>query len=124
MKIICLLFLTILIQIPINAELFKSKEEENILLNRLKASYTYAFINCLVKQKGISKEYSDKGITTTLQLAEIMLADEYQLNPNLLLNNKVIETAEIMEKYIGDNCSNNVFFQSEEIFTDLINAVR
>ena len=124
MKIIFYLLLTLIIQIPLNAELFKSKEEEKLLMDRIKASYVYAYMNCLVKQRGISKEYLDKGITTTFQLAELMLADNFQLDPNLLANNKVIETSEVIEKYIGDNCSNNIFVQSDEILTDLINSVR
>ena len=124
MKIIFYLLLTLIIQIPLNAELFKSKEEEKLLMDRIKASYAYAYMNCLVKQRGISKEYLDKGITTTFQLAELMLADNFQLDPNLLANNKVIETSEVIEKYIGDNCSNNIFVQSDEILTDLINSVR
>ena len=111
MKIIFYLLLTLIIQIPLNAELFKSKEEEKLLMDRIKASYA-------------SKEYLDKGITTTFQLAELMLADNFQLDPNLLANNKVIETSEVIEKYIGDNCSNNIFVQSDEILTDLINSVR
>ena len=121
-KIILGLF--ILIYLPLHSEIFNSKQEEKILTEKLLASYTYAYMNCRIKQTNIKKEIRDKGITTTYQVAREILKNKYKLDPNLLKNEKVMKTAKEMERHIGSNCNNKIFLQSEEIFIDLINSLR
>jgi len=121
-KIILGLF--ILIYLPLHSEIFNSKQEEKILTEKLLASYTYAYMNCRIKQTNIKKEIRDKGITTTYQVAGEILKNKYKLDPNLLKNEKVMKTAKEMERHIGSNCNNKIFLQSEEIFIDLINSLR
>ena len=117
--IICLLFHN-----PLYSEIFNSKEEEKILTEKLIASYTYAYMNCKIKQTNIRKEIRDKGITTTYQVVEEILKNDARVNPDLLKNEKVMKTAKEIERHIGSNCGNKIFLQSEEIFIDLINSLR
>ena len=117
--IICLLFYN-----PLYSEIFNSKEEEKILTEKLMASYTYAYMNCKIKQTNIRKEIRDKGITTTYQVVEEILKNNARINPDLLKNEKVLQTAKEIERHIGSNCGNKIFLQSEEIFIDLINSLR
>ena len=117
--IICLLFIN-----PLYSEIFNSKEEEKILTDKLIASYTYAYMNCKIKQTNIRKEIRDKGITTTYQVVEEILKNNAKVNPDLLKNEKVLQTAKEIERHIGSNCENKIFLQSEEIFIDLINSLR
>ncbi len=117
--IICLLFYN-----PLYSEIFNSKEEEKILTEKLIASYTYAYMNCKIKQTNIRKEIRDKGITTTYQVVEEILKNNARINPDLLKNEKVLQTAKEIERHIGSNCDNKIFLQSEEIFIDLINSLR
>ena len=117
--IICLLFYN-----PLYSEIFNSKEEEKILTEKLIASYTYAYMNCKIKQTNIRKEIRDKGITTTYQVVEEILKNNARINPDLLKNEKVLQTANEIERHIGSNCDNKIFLQSEEIFIDLINSLR
>jgi len=121
-KVILSVFL--LIHLPLHSEIFNSKQEEKILTEKLLASYTYAYMNCRIKQTNIKKEIRDKGITTTYQVAGEILKNKYKLDPNLLKNEKVMKTAKKMERHIGSNCNNKIFLQSEEIFIDLINSLR
>jgi len=121
-KVILSVFL--LIHLPLHSEIFNSKQEEKILTEKLMASYTYAYMNCRIKQTNIKKEIRDKGITTTYQVAGEILKNKYKLDPNLLKNEKVMKTAKEMERHIGSNCNNKIFLQSEEIFIDLINSLR
>tara|TARA_B100000927_G_C16100841_1_gene323106 strand:- start:86 stop:457 length:372 start_codon:yes stop_codon:yes gene_type:complete len=121
-KVILSVFL--LIHLPLHSEIFNSKQEEKILTEKLLASYTYAYMNCRIKQTNIKKEIRDKGITTTYQVAGEILKNKYKLDPNLLKNEKVMKTAKEMERHIGSNCNNKIFLQSEEIFIDLINSLR
>ena len=117
--IICILFYN-----PLYSEIFNSKEEEKILTEKLMASYTYAYMNCKIKQTNIRKEIRDKGITTTYQVVEEILKNNARVNPELLKNEKVLQTAKEIERHIGSNCDNKIFLQSEEIFKDLINSLR
>ena len=117
--IICLLFYN-----PLYSEIFNSKEEEKILTEKLLASYTYAYMNCRIKQTNIKKEIRDKGIITTYQVAEEVLKNNAKLDPDLLKDEKVMKTAKEIERHIGLNCDNKIFLQSEEIFKDLINSLR
>ena len=117
--IICLLFYN-----PLYSEIFNSKEEEKILTEKLLASYTYAYMNCRIKQTNIRKEIRDKGITTTYQVVEEILKNNTKVNPDLLKNEKVLQTAKEIERHIGSNCDNKIFLQSEEIFIDLINSLK
>ena len=121
-KVILSVFL--LIHLPLHSEIFNSKQEEKILTEKLLASYTYAYMNCRIKQTNLKKEIRDKGITTTYQVAGEILKNKYKLDPNLLKNEKVMKTAKEMERHIGSNCNNKIFLQSEEIFIDLINSLR
>ena len=106
------------------SEIFNSKEEEKILTEKLIASYTYAYMNCRIKQTNIRKEIRDKGITTTYQVVQEILKNNAKVNPDLLKNEKVLQTAKEIERHIGSNCDNKIFLQSEEIFKDLINSLR
>ena len=106
------------------SEIFNSKEEEKILTEKLLASYAYAYMNCRIKQTNIRKEIRDKGITTTYQVVEEILKNDIKLDPDLLKNEKVMQTAKEIERHIGSNCDNKIFLQSEEIFIDLINSLR
>ena len=119
-----ILSVLLLIHLPLHSEIFNSKQEEKILTEKLLASYTYAYMNCRIKQTNIKKEIRDKGITTTYQVAGEILKNKYKLDPNLLKNEKVMKTAKEMERHIGSNCNNKIFLQSEEIFIDLINSLR
>ena len=121
-KVILAIFM--LLHLPLHSEIFNSKQEEKILTEKLLASYTYAYMNCRIKQTNIKKEIRDKGITTTYQVAGEILKNKYKLDPNLLKNEKVMKTAKEMERHIGSNCNNKIFLQSEEIFIDLINSLR
>ena len=121
-KFILIIFL--LIHNPLYSQFFNSKQEEEILNDKLLASYTYAYMNCRIKQSGIKKEIRDKGITTTLQVAGEILKNNYKLNPNLLQNEKVMQTAEDIERLIGSNCENKMFLESEEVYMNLINKLR
>ena len=118
------LIICLLCHNPLYSEIFNSKEEENILTDKLIASYTYAYMNCKIKQTNIRKEIRDKGITTTYQVVEEILKNNAKLDPNLLKNEKVLQTAKEIERHIGSNCDNKIFLQSEEIFIDLINSLR
>ena len=109
---------------PLYSQFFNSKQEEKILNDKLLASYTYAYMNCRINQSGIKKEFREKGITTTYQVAEEILENNYKLNPNLLQNEKVIQTAKYIERLIGPNCDNKMFLQSEEVYMNLINKLR
>ena len=117
--IICILFYN-----PLYSEIFNSKEEEKILTEKLLASYAYAYMNCRIKQTNIRKEIRDKGITTTYQVVEEILKNNARINPDLLKNEKVLQTANEIERHIGSNCDNKIFLQSEEIFIDLINSLK
>ena len=117
--IICILFYN-----PLYSEIFNSKEEEKILTEKLMASYTYAYMNCKIKQTNIRKEIRDKGITTTYQVVQEILKNNARVNPDLLKNEKVLQTAKEIERHIGSNCGNKIFLQSEEILVDLINSLR
>ena len=121
-KFILIIFL--LIHNPLYSEFFNSKQEEKILTDKLIASYTYAYMNCKIKQSNIRKEIRDKGITTTYQVVEEILKNNARINPDLLKNEKVLQTAKEIERHIGSNCDNKIFLQSEEIFIDLINSLR
>ena len=83
-KVILSVFL--LIHLPLHSEIFNSKQEEKILTEKLLASYTYAYMNCRIKQTNIKKEIRDKGITTTYQVAGEILKNKYKLDPDLLKN--------------------------------------
>ena len=109
---------------PLYSEIFNSKQEEKILTEKLMASYTYAYMNCRIKQTNIKKEIRDKGIITTYQVAEEVLKNNAKLDPDLLKDEKVMKTAKEIERHIGLNCDNKIFLQSEEIFIDLINSLR
>ena len=121
-KVILSVFL--LIHLPLHSEIFNSKQEEKILTEKLLASYTYAYMNCRIKQTSIKKEIRDKGIKTTYQVAGEILRNNYKLNPNLLQNKNVMETSKDIERLIGPNCENKLFLQSEEVFINLINSLR
>ena len=121
-KFILIIFL--LIHNPLYSEFFNSKQEEKILTDKLMASYGYAYMNCVLKQGTLKKEIRDKGITTTLQVTEELLKNEFNIDPNLLQNEKVMQTAKDIERLIGPNCENQIFLQSEEVFINLINSLR
>ena len=122
MKYIFIIFL--FIHSPLYSEIFNSKQEEKILIDKLTASYGYAYTNCTLKQTNIKEEIRDKGITTTYQVVAEILKNDYKLDPNLLQDEKVMKTAKEIERHIGENCDNKIFLQSEEVFIDLINSLK